>query len=156
MAWKYATGNLIYSSPAVVNNVVYIASEGLHNLLRAECQHGSDPVDVHNREYCRFFARRGKRRCVHRRRCGLLDRSERQYQEALLWKYHTGAEIFSSGPAVANGVVYVGSGYGNSVYALDASTGAFIWKYPTGAVQSSPAVANGVVYVGSMTPTCTP
>ena len=53
-----------------------------------------------------------------------------------------------SSPAVANGVVYVGS-TDNNIYALNAGTGALLWKYTTGAVQSSPAVANGVVYVGS-------
>ena len=54
-----------------------------------------------------------------------------------------------SSPAVANGVVYVGSNDGN-VYALNASTGAMLWSYTTGGgVYSSPAVANGVVYVGS-------
>jgi outer membrane protein assembly factor BamB len=36
------------------------------------------------------------------------------------------------------------------VYALNAATGALIWKYQTGSlVESSPAVSNGVVYVGS-------
>ena len=54
-----------------------------------------------------------------------------------------------SSPAVANGVVYVGS-CDNNVYALNASTGAELWSYTTGTMGvSSPAVANGVVYVGS-------
>ena len=54
-----------------------------------------------------------------------------------------------SSPAVANGVVYVGS-EDNNVYALNAKTGAKLWSYSTGSfVESSPAVANGVVYVGS-------
>jgi outer membrane protein assembly factor BamB len=67
---------------------------------------------------------------------------------ALVWSYTTGAGVDSS-PAVANGVVYVGS-WDNNVYVLKASTGALLWKYTTGAwVESSPAVANGVVYVGS-------
>ncbi len=66
----------------------------------------------------------------------------------LLWSYTTGDWVFSS-PAVANGVVYVGSRDGN-VYALNASTGTLLWSYATGEyVDSSPAVANGVVYVGS-------
>ena len=66
----------------------------------------------------------------------------------LKWKYTTGRDVDSS-PAVANGVVYVGSD-DNNVYALNASTGALLWKYTTGnQVDSSPAVANGVVYVGS-------
>jgi outer membrane protein assembly factor BamB len=67
---------------------------------------------------------------------------------AKLWSYTTGNSGFAS-PAVANGVVYIGSGDGN-VYALNASTGAKLWSYATGnQVYSSPAVANGVVYVGS-------
>ena len=46
-------------------------------------------------------------------------------------------------------MVYFGS-WDNNVYALNASTGALLWKYTTGYhVFSSPAVANGVVYVGS-------
>jgi hypothetical protein len=56
--------------------------------------------------------------------------------------------MFSS-PAVVGGIVYVGS-VGNMVYALNATTGAQVWSYPTGReVFSSPAVADGVVYVGS-------
>ena len=57
--------------------------------------------------------------------------------------------MFSS-PAVANGVVYVGS-QDDNVYALNASTGARLWSFTTGGSVffSSPGVANGVVYVGS-------
>ena len=66
----------------------------------------------------------------------------------LKWKYKAGDYVFSS-PAVANGIVYVGSD-DNYVYALDANSGSLKWKYQTGAdVTSSPAVANGIVYVGS-------
>ena len=68
---------------------------------------------------------------------------------ALQWSYNTTGNIIDSSPAVANGVVYVGSRDRN-LYALSASTGALLWKYTTGdSVDSSPAVANGVVYVGS-------
>jgi uncharacterized repeat protein (TIGR03803 family) len=49
---------------------------------------------------------------------------------------------------VANGIVYVGSD-DNYLYALDAGTGAQVWKFHTGGIGSSPAVANGIVYVGS-------
>jgi outer membrane protein assembly factor BamB len=64
-----------------------------------------------------------------------------------LWSYATGNAVGSS-PAVAMGVVYVGSADSN-VYALNAKTGVKLWKYKTSdEVDSSPAVANGVVYVG--------
>jgi outer membrane protein assembly factor BamB len=56
----------------------------------------------------------------------------------------------SSSPAVANGVVYIGSPDHN-LYALNATSGKILWKYETGdAISfSSPAVANGIVYIGS-------
>jgi hypothetical protein len=66
-----------------------------------------------------------------------------------IWNYTTGWPVFSS-PAVAGGMVYVGSLDG-SVYCLDASTGVSIWNYLTDSyVESSPAVAGGMVYVGSL------
>ncbi len=90
----------------------------------------------------------------------------------LAWKFQTGGErrftapgihgirpktemmpdpfdVFLSSPAIANGVVYFGSG-DHYVYALDAATGALKWKFLTGdVVHASPAVADGVVYIGS-------
>jgi outer membrane protein assembly factor BamB len=68
----------------------------------------------------------------------------------------TGAELWVGGgpslgssPAVANGVVYVGSGL-KQLVAFDAATGAALWSYATGGVvESSPAVVNGTVYAGS-------
>jgi outer membrane protein assembly factor BamB len=67
---------------------------------------------------------------------------------ALVWNYTTGSEVKSS-PAVAGGIVYVGSDDW-VVYALNATTGALVWNYTTNAfVDSSPAVAGGIVYVGS-------
>lgn len=64
------------------------------------------------------------------------------------WSRTIGANVVSS-PAVANGVVYVGSD-DDKLYALNATTGAVLWTAPTGGdVDSSPTVANGVVYVGS-------
>ena len=66
----------------------------------------------------------------------------------MIWSAITGGAIASS-PAVANGVVYVGSDDHN-LYAFDAATGAPLRVLLTGGpVTSSPAVANGVVYVGS-------
>ena len=62
------------------------------------------------------------------------------------WSATTGSSI--SSPAVANGVVYVGSGY--DLYAFNAQTGGQLWSASTGNyIESSPAVANGVVYIGS-------
>jgi outer membrane protein assembly factor BamB len=64
------------------------------------------------------------------------------------WAATTGTLIDSS-PAVANGVVYVGSEDGD-LYAFDAIAGTFLWAAATGSsISSSPAVSDGTVYVGS-------
>ncbi len=68
------------------------------------------------------------------------------------WAALTGGIIYSS-PAVANGVVYVGS-EDDKLYAFNAVTGAPLTGWPVSNagfydIDSSPAVANGVVYVAS-------
>jgi serine/threonine-protein kinase len=76
-----------------------------------------------------------------------------------LWTAATGDGVASS-PAVAGGIVYVGSNDGK-LYAFDAAGGAAtctgtplectpLWTLTTAdAVASSPSVVDGVVYVGS-------
>jgi outer membrane protein assembly factor BamB len=65
-----------------------------------------------------------------------------------IWSTQASTEIFLSSPAVAKGVVYIGSFH--DVHAFDAHTGAPLAHVTTGGfVQSSPAVANGLVYIGS-------
>ena len=66
-----------------------------------------------------------------------------------VWTFATGSFITSS-PAVANGVLYIGS-FDHNVYALNARTGRKIWQYTTGSAieHSTPAVYRGVVYIGS-------
>ena len=72
----------------------------------------------------------------------------------LTWTGATGGVVDSS-PAIANGVVYIGSMGGTLyAYAADCASGGGtctpLWTATTGGyIFSSPAVANGVVYVGS-------
>jgi outer membrane protein assembly factor BamB len=64
------------------------------------------------------------------------------------WAFKTDGWVLSS-PALAGGLVYVGSDDQN-LYAIDAATGAQKWKFATGGpVRSSPAVEAGTVYFGS-------
>lgn len=74
------------------------------------------------------------------------------------WSVDIGGPI-SATPVTAGGIVYAGS-YDGNLYALDLTTGAAVWTYPTGAtvlepnlkiplgITGSAAVADGVVYVG--------
>ena len=68
--------------------------------------------------------------------------------DSLLWQYSTDGWVVNA-PAVAGGVVYVGSD-DNHVYAIDAETGALLWSFQTGdVIRSTPTVTGGVVYIGS-------
>lgn len=67
------------------------------------------------------------------------------------WSYATSEGFPQGPPAVADGVLYVGAENTDpqqyAVYALNADTGAFIWKYATqGPSYGSPAIAFGIVY----------
>lgn len=64
------------------------------------------------------------------------------------WQVDTDGQILSS-PAVADGIVYVGSG-DDKIYALSATSGDQIWSFGTNdRVRSPPTVVDGTVYVGS-------
>ena len=79
---------------------------------------------------------------------GVYD-SQAPQQLSLKWTFSTNGAIYSS-PAVAGGVVYIGSSDGN-LYAVDAATGKLRWKFDAhGQVRSSPAVVGGAVYVISL------
>ena len=65
-----------------------------------------------------------------------------------LWTYTVGnVKGLYPAPCVADGVVYASS-LDNNVYALNATTGALIWKVLAGA-STTPAVANGMIYTGT-------
>jgi eukaryotic-like serine/threonine-protein kinase len=65
------------------------------------------------------------------------------------WAAPVEGAIGLSSPAVANGMVYIGS-FDHKVYAFDAATGRRVWATSTqDTIYSSPAVANNVVYIGS-------
>lgn len=66
------------------------------------------------------------------------------------WKFRCEDEIRSS-PIVHNGIVYAGA-YDNNLYALQASDGAFRWKFPTeGGIAATPTIdpQNQTVIIGS-------
>lgn len=69
--------------------------------------------------------------------------------DSVAWKFLTRGRVISS-PAVAGGLVVVGSTDG-SLYALNRADGTQRWKFDTkGPVTSSPAMAEGIVYVASV------
>jgi outer membrane protein assembly factor BamB len=128
--WNFKSRMPIASSPAVVGDALYFVSSA-GSLVALDIQTGQ-PKWVYAIEY------------------------ERKFEAKNLHGYPSAAQtipdawdIFTSSPAVANGKVYFGSGDGN-VYAVDAQTGAVVWKFPTkDVVHSSPAIVNNIIYIGS-------
>lgn len=183
--WTAAVPNLGYSSPAVARGVVYIASRSsgpetydaklyafdaagstgcsgtpktCAPLWTAGIETSDSPPAVANgvvyvgavdRDESLFaFDAAGSTGCS-----GIPKTCEP------LWTAGTQSGVYSS-PAVANGIVYVGSS-DRRLYAFDATgttacsgspkTCAPLWWGTTGGIlESSPAVANGVVYIGSI------
>jgi eukaryotic-like serine/threonine-protein kinase len=175
--WSYKTGNIIDSSPTVVDRIVYFGSGGTLYALNARSGSElwsykvggnitSSPAvisgivyfgslyqyyDHHNTDFYALDARSGSK----------------------LWSFQTRGSSFQSGfssgvhssPAVVNGVVYFGSEDNSQLlknsdfafmgsgilFALDTHSGSKLWSFQTGReINSSPVVVNGVVYFGSL------
>ncbi len=144
--WKFSTGHVVRSSPAVVNGMIYIGGNDgyLYSLdastgaliwkFAAERGIQTGPAVANGVVYAG-----GWNNNIY-----ALDAGS----GALLWNYTTGDSVISS-PAVAGGIVYAGS-RDHNLYALNASTGTLLWNYTTGNdVTSSPAITSGTVYFGS-------
>jgi len=117
--WVYSTGEWVWSSPAVAGGMVFVGSN--NGVVYALNESNGNSIWT--------------------------------YATTSVGPWYTNQAIgpygVESSPAVAGGIVYVGS-CDNTTYALTASNGSSIWNYTTGwPVVSSPAVANGTVYMGS-------
>jgi eukaryotic-like serine/threonine-protein kinase len=130
LRWKLRTGGRVTSSPALAGGAVYFSS--LDGNIYA--------VDAASGALRWKFATGGERRYTAPGIHGLEPATEQMPDPY---------DFFLSSPAIAGGVLYVGSGDAH-VYALDAASGRLRWKFRTGdVVHASPAVADGRVYIGS-------
>lgn len=128
--WKFKSRMPIASTPAVVDGTLYFTSST--GALAALDAATGEPRWVCPVEAERRFEARG----LH----GYPPASQ-VIPDA--W------DVFTSSPAVSDGLVFFGAGDGG-IYAVDAATGILQWSYRTGdVVHASPAVAGGAVYVGS-------
>ncbi len=152
----------VYSSPMIYNGRLYIGSED-HNLYCLDAITGDliwnftasgyiySSASAHNgRIFIHTLGPPGQIYAVPEEDPngdGIINESE------IIWSFVTGDWDGGSSPAVANGMVLVGSRWETSngrLYCLNESTGQEIWNLTTGgAIVSSPTVANGIAYIGS-------
>jgi outer membrane protein assembly factor BamB len=128
--WSFATGDQIQSSPSVAGGVVYIGSND-NNFYALKATTGALlwKYTTGGQVYATPAVAGG---VVY---VGSYDGYVYAFKantHALLWKYLTIGNVASS-PAVANGVVYTMAqstsvDSDNSLYALNASNGALLWK----------------------------
>ena len=143
LAWQYGPGPEPFSSPVLVNGVVYFGGANVYAVdsgtgaLLWTYSTGSAvqnyPAVSNNVLYV------GSGQSVY-----ALDAKA----GTLLWKYDTTGAI-ATGATVADGFVYIGSYDGSKyiIYALDAKTGVLRWQRTPGA-SGTPTVVNGLVYFG--------
>jgi eukaryotic-like serine/threonine-protein kinase len=110
LLWNHTIGSISYSSPAIADGMVFVGSDIIHT---------SKPS---------LFEVTG----------GQSIYALNSADGATIWSYVTGGEVYSS-PAVAYGVVYVGSNDGK-VYAFGSSTG----QIPLPAQPASPTATPAV------------
>ena len=144
--WTHTTGGQVVSSPAVVDERLFVGSSdskiycvnvttgGLLWNYTTGAWVESSPAVAGGRVY--VGSGDGKIYCLN------ADTGE------LIWNYTTGGSIHSS-PAVAGGRVFIGS-RDNNIYCLNATTGKLLWSYPTSYwIEASPAVEDERVFVSS-------
>jgi outer membrane protein assembly factor BamB len=137
LKWKYATGGKIRSTPAVAEgSVVFGSYDGFVYSISAD-------TGVLQWK----FQTGGER---HFEAKGLHGAKPSSQTIPDVW------DCYASSASIAAGTVYIGSGDG-CLYALDAKSGDWQWKFQPGeVVHGSPALWDGKVYVGAGTHTCTP
>ena len=128
--WRFKTEGRVVSSPAVAGGIVYFESyDGNFYAVDAETGH-----------LMWKFTTGGERRFEGTHLHGSLPAPETMPDPF---------DVYLSSPVVWHDAVYFGSGDGN-VYALNAKSGAVVWKFKTGdVVHASPAIADGTLFIGS-------
>jgi hypothetical protein len=145
LAWAFTTGDEVYSSPRVIDGVVYVGSADQH-LYAIDARNGTERWR---------FSTHGSVTSTPAVADGVVyvgcDDDHLYSVDAATgaarWKFPTGAAIHSS-PAVVQGWVYIGS-RDHRVYAIDARTGQERWHFTGGDwFNSSPKVAGNTLYIG--------
>ncbi|MCZ7392523.1 MAG: PQQ-binding-like beta-propeller repeat protein [Candidatus Methanoperedens sp.] len=143
-AYKNTTGGYQHSA-AVVNNLVYVETDGTFYALNVQT---GEPawVSLIGRVSESSPAVAGGLIVFGTDKGLIMALDETSGKEK--WRYDSGIADVVSSPLIANGTVFIGSNDGD-IYALTMN-GVLKWKYSTGNnVESSPSIKDGTIFVGS-------
>ena len=159
LLWKFPTGGAVYSSPSIVDDVVYFGSQD-HNIYAVNAWNGAKIWNFTTQNTIESSPAVADGKVVTGGEDGYVY-CLNAYTGQKLWQTfvngslpvtYGSAVMLRSSPAIVDDTVYIGSLDGN-IYALNFSDGAILWKYQTGGlIKSSPAISDGAVYVTSETP----
>ena len=145
LLWTFDAGDVIDSSAAIVDGVVYVGS-GDGNLLALDLASGTLRWKYATGNLIGESSPAVAEDAVYIGDLGGILHAVSVREGTRLWTFTTGSEIKSS-PVVVGDVVLIGS-YDGHLYALDARTGQLRWKVMTrGQVHATPAVQNGLTFV---------
>lgn len=152
--WRIAAGGggdeSGFASPAIANGIVYVTGADGH-LYAVDGQTGSEKWRLALEEGDSELsspAVDGKTVFVANAYGFLYAVDAETGQE--IWRLQTD-EIILSSPSIAEGIVYIGTGYPDVddvgyLYAVDGQTGEVRWRFSASPILASPVVFNGVVY----------
>jgi outer membrane protein assembly factor BamB len=121
LKFSYSTGDIVYSSPAVVNGMVYFGSNN-SKVYALNATTGALAWQYTTLSYIYSSPAVANGVVYIGSNDGTMSALNAK-TGALLWRYETRHGGVESSPTVANGAVYFGS-VGGNVYALNAKTGA--------------------------------
>lgn len=148
--WSFAAQGSIRSSPAVSDGTVYFGSwDG--NVYAVSAESGEQVWSYGTGAPIQGSpAVAGGRVIVGSRSARVLALDAASGD--LEWTYvHAYGSWVESSPVVEGGIVYIGSSDALSLFALDARSGAEVWRFKTGGWSwGTPVVTDEVVYIGSI------
>ena len=143
--WKLETGDMIESSAAIVDGVVYVGV-GKGDLIAVDLASGKLRWKYATGNYIGESSPAVGSNAVYIGDLDGLLHAVSVRDGARLWTFKTNAEIKSS-PIVVNDLVLIGS-YDTYLYAVETQTGKLRWKLQTqGMVHATPAVQGGLVFI---------
>ncbi len=151
--WMYTTGDDVIAPPAIAEGVVYIGSFD-HNVYALDATTGDKIWSFPTESFVESTPTFSDGVVYF----GSFDNKTYAVDATTgeqIWSVETGHDLcVQSSPAVANGLIYIGSSYAGtlhgSVFAYKVLDGSLEWEYKTdGLVFAAPIVVGDVVYVGS-------